>query len=79
MVMFLVTPALSVTVIVAVPAAHAVVGVPDMTPAELIVIPAGSPIAVNVYGDVLPDTALDIFISVIAVPTVDVGILYVAL
>jgi hypothetical protein len=46
---------LSVTVMVAVPAAATAVGVPEITPAALMVIPAGRPVAVNVYGSVPPD------------------------
>ena len=73
MVILAVADAVSVTVIVAVPAGPAVVGVPEITPAPLIVIPAGRPVALNVYGDVPPDTLLVTLMFVIAVPTVDAG------
>lgn len=48
--------ALSVTVTVIVPAALSALGVPDITPAALMVTPSGRPVAVNVYGAVPPDT-----------------------
>ena len=69
----------SVTVIVAVPAAPAVVGVPEITPAALMVRPAGSPIALNVYGAVPPVAPGATLTDVIAVPTVDAGMSYAAL
>ena len=71
--------ALSVTVIVAVPATPAVVGVPEMTPAELMVIPAGSPVALNAYGVVPPTAPPETSMLVIAVPTVEAGISYAPL
>ena len=71
--MLCVTNAASVTIIVAVVAAPAVVGVPEMMPAALIDSPAGSVVDVNVYGVVPPAAPLDTSMLVIAVPTTDAG------
>jgi len=43
-----VAPLLSVTISAAVPAGLAVVGVPEIIPAALILIPAGNPVALKV-------------------------------
>jgi hypothetical protein len=66
-------PALSVTVIVAVPDAAAVVGVPEMTPSALIDNPAGRSGELNEYGSVPPDAPPDTLMFVIAVPVADAG------
>jgi hypothetical protein len=71
--------ALSVTLIVEVPAAPAAVGAPEIMPAVLIVIPGGSPVAVNVYGAVPPLAPPDTLMLAIATPTVDAGMSYAAL
>ena len=77
--MLAVADALSVTVMVAVPAAPAAVGVPEMTPAVLMVIPAGRPVALNVYGVVPPDTPGATLMFVIAIPSVEAGMSYAEL
>jgi len=71
---------LSVTVTVADPAAFGAIGVPEITPVVgLMLIPAGNPVALNVYGVVPPTAPPDTSTGVIAVPTVDAGILNVPL
>jgi hypothetical protein len=70
---------LSVTVIVAFPAAAGVVGVPWIDPVSVIFNPAGSPVALNTYEGVPPDTAPYRFMIVIAVPTADAGMSYAEL
>ena len=77
--MLAVADALSVTVMVAVPDEPAAVGVPEMTPAVLMVIPVGSPVALKEYGVVPPDTPGATLMFVIAVPTVEAGISYAEL
>ena len=72
-VMLRVANAASVTIIVAVVADAAVVGVPDMIPAALIDSPAGNVVELNVYGVVPPLAPDETLIDVIAVPTVDAG------
>ena len=66
---------LSVTVMVDVPAVSIAVGVPAITPAWLIAIPAGSPVALKVYGGVPPAAPQDTSMGVMAIPVVDAGIL----
>ena len=77
MVMDLEAPALSFTVMVAVPAPRACVGEPEITPAVLIEMPEGRPVAEKVKGVVPPETPLVTFLELIATPTVEAGILKV--
>ena len=66
---------LSVTVMMDVPATPVIIGVPEITPAVLIVIPGGSPDAVNMYGATPPAAPPDTSMGAMVTPTVDAGIL----